>query len=34
MPSLTLPECAHYIPPPATKEDLEFADLAIIDLSK
>ncbi|OAX31884.1 hypothetical protein K503DRAFT_702986 [Rhizopogon vinicolor AM-OR11-026] len=30
MPSLTLPECAHYIPPPATKED----HLAIIDLSK
>ncbi|KIK34611.1 hypothetical protein CY34DRAFT_812806 [Suillus luteus UH-Slu-Lm8-n1] len=34
MPSLTLPECAHYIPPPETKEDLEFADLPIIDLSK
>ncbi|KAG1730105.1 uncharacterized protein EDB91DRAFT_1239136 [Suillus paluster] len=34
MPSLTLPECGHYVPPPATKEDLEFADLAIIDLSK
>ncbi|KAG0696878.1 hypothetical protein DFH29DRAFT_180683 [Suillus ampliporus] len=34
MPSLTLPECGHYISPPATKEDLEFADLAIIDLSK
>jgi isopenicillin N synthase-like dioxygenase len=34
MPSLTLPECAHYVPPPETKEDLEFADLPIIDLSK
>lgn len=34
MPSLTLPECGRYIPPPATNEDLEFADLAIIDLSK
>ncbi|KAG2034748.1 hypothetical protein BDR03DRAFT_964412 [Suillus americanus] len=34
MPSLTLPECAHYFPPPETKEDLEFADLPIIDLSK
>ncbi|KAG1817396.1 hypothetical protein EV424DRAFT_1347978 [Suillus variegatus] len=34
MPSLTLPECPHYIPPPETKEDLEFADLPIIDLSK
>ncbi|KAG2364250.1 hypothetical protein BDR07DRAFT_1608275 [Suillus spraguei] len=34
MSSLTLPECAHYIPPPETKEELEFADLPIIDLSK
>src|SRR6267154_6384678 len=52
MPSLTLPECGRYIPPPATNEDckrasdeygikflanlcvVEFADLAIIDLSK
>jgi len=34
MPGTSLPECAHYIPPPATKEDLDFADLAIIDLSK
>ncbi|KAG2362912.1 hypothetical protein BDR07DRAFT_1450951 [Suillus spraguei] len=34
MPSLTQPECAHYIPPPETKEDLQFADLPIIDLSK
>ncbi|KAG2360663.1 hypothetical protein BDR07DRAFT_1377828 [Suillus spraguei] len=29
-----MPECAHYIPPAETKEDLEFADLSIIDLSK
>ncbi|KAG0696877.1 hypothetical protein DFH29DRAFT_1024254 [Suillus ampliporus] len=34
MPNLTLPECGRYIPPPATKEDLEFADLTIIDLSR
>ncbi|OAX42626.1 Clavaminate synthase-like protein [Rhizopogon vinicolor AM-OR11-026] len=34
MPSLTLPECGRYIPPPETKEDLEWADLAIVDLSK
>ncbi|KAH7909409.1 hypothetical protein BJ138DRAFT_1155324 [Hygrophoropsis aurantiaca] len=33
MPSLTLPECARYVPPPVTQEDLDFADLAIIDLS-
>ncbi|KAG0702541.1 hypothetical protein DFH29DRAFT_982301 [Suillus ampliporus] len=34
MPSLTQPECGYYISTPATKEGLEFADLAIIDLSK
>jgi len=34
MPSLTLPECPRYISPPATKEELEFANLTVIDLSK
>ncbi|KAF8548279.1 Clavaminate synthase-like protein [Imleria badia] len=34
MPSLTLPECPRYFAPPPTQQDLDFADLAIIDLSK
>ncbi|KAF8546095.1 Clavaminate synthase-like protein [Imleria badia] len=34
MPSVTLPKCPRYIAPPPTQVDLEFADLAIIDLSK
>jgi len=34
MPSLTLPDCPRYIAPPPTQLDLDFADLAIIDLSK
>ncbi|KAF9237234.1 hypothetical protein BU15DRAFT_88824 [Melanogaster broomeanus] len=34
MPSLTLPECPVYVAPPPTQLDLDFADLAIIDLSK
>ncbi|KAH0826421.1 hypothetical protein J3R83DRAFT_5396 [Lanmaoa asiatica] len=34
MPSVTLPECPRYIAPPPTQLDLDFADLAIIDLSK
>ncbi|KAF8551423.1 Clavaminate synthase-like protein [Imleria badia] len=34
MPSVTLPSCPRYIPPPPTQLDLDFADLAIIDLSK
>ncbi|KAF9220306.1 Clavaminate synthase-like protein [Gyrodon lividus] len=34
MPGLTPPECPRYIAPPPTRLDLEFADLAIIDLSK
>ncbi|KAI9568580.1 hypothetical protein HD554DRAFT_2322242 [Boletus coccyginus] len=34
MISPTLPDCPRYIPPPPTQLDLDFADLAIIDLSK
>ncbi|KAI9568579.1 hypothetical protein HD554DRAFT_2259773 [Boletus coccyginus] len=34
MISPTLPDCPRYIPPPQTQLDLDFADLAIIDLSK
>ncbi|KAN0082991.1 hypothetical protein V8E55_008786 [Tylopilus felleus] len=34
MHSVTLPECPRYIAPPPTQLDLDFADLAIIDLSK
>ncbi|KAH7881900.1 hypothetical protein F5I97DRAFT_1914382 [Phlebopus sp. FC_14] len=34
MPSLTLPECPRYAAPPVTQEDLDFADLAIVDLAK
>ncbi|OBZ66700.1 hypothetical protein A0H81_13134 [Grifola frondosa] len=32
--STVLPPVAHYVPAPPTKENLEYADLAIIDLSK
>ncbi|TBU57588.1 Clavaminate synthase-like protein [Dichomitus squalens] len=34
MPATTIPYAPHYVPAPATKEDLEWADLPIIDLSK
>ncbi|KAJ7507034.1 Clavaminate synthase-like protein [Mycena galericulata] len=34
MPSLTVPQIPHYISTQVTRENLEFADLAIIDLSK
>jgi hypothetical protein len=34
MHSVTLPECPRYIAPPPTQLDLDFADLAIIDLSR
>ncbi|EIW79589.1 Clavaminate synthase-like protein [Coniophora puteana RWD-64-598 SS2] len=34
MPSLTLPEIPHYVADPPTQESLDFADLAVIDLSK
>lgn len=34
MPSLTLPYVPHYVAAPPTKENLEYADLAIIDISK
>ncbi|KAG0703539.1 Clavaminate synthase-like protein [Suillus ampliporus] len=34
MPSLTLPYVPHYVAAPPTKEYLEYADLAIIDISK
>ncbi|EGN97173.1 hypothetical protein SERLA73DRAFT_161351 [Serpula lacrymans var. lacrymans S7.3] len=34
VPSTSLPECARYIPPPATQENLDFAELVIIDLAK
>ncbi|KAK7042577.1 Clavaminate synthase-like protein [Favolaschia claudopus] len=34
MPSLTIPPAARYIAPPVTQEKLDYADLAIIDLSK
>ncbi|KAG1733322.1 hypothetical protein EDB19DRAFT_1929108 [Suillus lakei] len=34
MPSLTLPYVPHYIAAPPTKETLEYADLATIDISK
>ncbi|KAH7928364.1 Clavaminate synthase-like protein [Leucogyrophana mollusca] len=34
MPSLTIPQPPHYVPAPRTKEVLDYADLAIIDLSK
>ncbi|KAG1747855.1 Clavaminate synthase-like protein [Suillus paluster] len=34
MPSFTLPYVPHYVAAPPTKETLEYADLAIIDISK
>ncbi|GBE83380.1 predicted protein [Sparassis crispa] len=34
MPSTILPSIPHYVPAPPTKEALEYADLAVIDLSK
>ncbi|KAH7923385.1 Clavaminate synthase-like protein [Leucogyrophana mollusca] len=34
MPSTTLPYCPRYVPPPPTQENLDFADLAVIDLAK
>ncbi|KAG6853339.1 hypothetical protein C0991_005166 [Blastosporella zonata] len=34
MPGTVFPETPHHIPPPPTTEDLDFADLAIIDLAK
>lgn len=34
MPALTVPPVAHWVPAPVTKQDVEFADLAVIDLSK
>ncbi|KAJ8457010.1 hypothetical protein ONZ51_g11780 [Trametes cubensis] len=34
MPATTIPSVPHYVPAPPTKEDLEWADLPIIDLSK
>ncbi|KAJ7898385.1 hypothetical protein B0H13DRAFT_2032141 [Mycena leptocephala] len=34
MPSLALPEVPRYVFPPTTKEKLDYADLAVIDLSK
>ncbi|KAI0703881.1 Clavaminate synthase-like protein [Cerioporus squamosus] len=30
----TLPFAPHYVPPPPTKENLEWADLAVVDMSK
>ncbi|RPD60588.1 Clavaminate synthase-like protein [Lentinus tigrinus ALCF2SS1-7] len=34
MPATTVPYAPHYVPAPPTKEDLEWADLPIIDISK
>ncbi|TBU25799.1 Clavaminate synthase-like protein [Dichomitus squalens] len=34
MPATTLPSAPRWIPPPPTKEDLDWADLPIIDFSK
>ncbi|KAI1792652.1 Clavaminate synthase-like protein [Ganoderma leucocontextum] len=34
MPGTTLPSVPHYVPPPPTKENLDWADLPIIDFSK
>ncbi|KAF7366894.1 hypothetical protein MSAN_00948100 [Mycena sanguinolenta] len=34
MPSLTVPPAPHRISPPTTQEKLDYADLAVIDLSK
>ncbi|THU84387.1 Clavaminate synthase-like protein [Dendrothele bispora CBS 962.96] len=34
MPSVTLPSVPHYVLPSVTKEELDYADLPVIDLSK
>ncbi|KAH7915946.1 Clavaminate synthase-like protein [Hygrophoropsis aurantiaca] len=34
MPHSTLPHAPHYVPAPGAKEDLDYADLAVIDLAK
>ncbi|KAI0708376.1 Clavaminate synthase-like protein [Earliella scabrosa] len=34
MPGTTLPSIPHYVPAPPTREDLDWADLPVIDLSK
>ncbi|KIK43650.1 hypothetical protein CY34DRAFT_59533, partial [Suillus luteus UH-Slu-Lm8-n1] len=34
MPSVDLPYVPHYVAAPPTKENLEYVDLAIIDISK
>ncbi|KII84323.1 hypothetical protein PLICRDRAFT_46193 [Plicaturopsis crispa FD-325 SS-3] len=34
MPSLSTPETPHYTPAPPTKEELDWADLAVVDISK
>ncbi|KZT63607.1 Clavaminate synthase-like protein [Daedalea quercina L-15889] len=34
MPSLVRPAVPHYVPPPVTRENLEYADLAILDFAK
>ncbi|KAH7903359.1 Clavaminate synthase-like protein [Hygrophoropsis aurantiaca] len=34
MPHSTLPHTPHYVPAPEAKEDLHYADLAVIDLAK
>ncbi|KAJ7620240.1 Clavaminate synthase-like protein [Roridomyces roridus] len=34
MPSLTVPQVPHYASAPVTKENLQYADLAVIDLAK
>ncbi|KAG6818935.1 hypothetical protein H0H93_016984 [Arthromyces matolae] len=34
MPAATLPDTPRHLPPPPTKEELDFADLSIIDLAK
>ncbi|KAI0703871.1 Clavaminate synthase-like protein [Cerioporus squamosus] len=34
MPGTTLPPVPHYVPAPPTKEDLDWADLVVIDISK
>lgn len=34
MPNIDLPYVPHYVAAPPTKENLEYVDLAIIDISK
>ncbi|KAH9944883.1 Clavaminate synthase-like protein [Amylocystis lapponica] len=34
MPSVTFPAIPHYVPAPGTNEDLDYADLTIVDLAK